>query len=152
MVGSGQQDAAPSARLLSPARSTPGRCCWPGGKTFFLIFHSPGGKKKFGIRRAKCRIYSCEKAINVQIGICQTKVFFPTLGMQQQNSLKPLNIVCQVPQTTGGGCTVGRQYILVELNRFKLIFHVCADGASQKVRGALFAASNTSPSFSTPRS
>lgn len=71
----------------------------------FDLSFSWGEKKinKFGIRRAKCRIYSCEKAINVQIGICQTKVFFPTLGMQQQNSLKLLNIVCQVPQTTGGG-------------------------------------------------
>ena len=84
-------------------------------------------------------------------------MFYSTPGMQLQNSVKPPSTVCQVSQVMGvASGTLAHRGQAVHVSGMKqhgadVSGQVCTIETRQKVRGDLFPASNTSPSFSTSR-
>lgn len=157
MGRSGQQDGAPAAGVLGllPAL-TPGRCCWPGGTTLFLLFHSPERRKKYLASEWPSIGFINVKRPTVQTGIPQSQ----SVLFHSRNATAKLTEATKhcVPSTANhrgwlvrSWHTVGRQYISAELNSTESMFQVCTGETRQKVRLDVFPASKTSPSFSTPR-
>lgn len=82
------------------------------------------------------------------MGLPRAQVFYSSAGMRQQDSLQPLNTTC-ASAVHKWGWLVGPRHPQTGI---EVMSRVCLGGTRYKVRGALLAASDISPSLCTPRS